>query len=155
GDTITQKLQPLNMYGYSKQLFDLWALRRGVARKFVGIKFFNVFGPNEYHKGDMRSLAAKAYDQIQKEGKIRLFKSYKPHYRDGEQMRDFLYVKDAVHVVYEFMKGKSFGGLYNLGAGMARTWNDLAKAVFEGLGKPLCIEYIEMPENLRSKYQYH
>jgi len=151
----TEKLRPLNLYGYSKQLFDLWALRRGVLTKFVGIKFFNVFGPNEYHKGEMRSLVVKAYEQIQQDGKIRLFKSYKPEYRDGEQARDFLYVKDAVHVIYEFMTAKGHGGLYNLGAGLARTWNDLAKAVFSALGKPPLIDYIEMAETLRPQYQYH
>jgi len=150
----TEKLKPLNMYGYSKQLFDLWALRQGLSKKFVGIKFFNVFGPNEYHKADMRSVAAKAYEQIQKDGKIRLFKSYKPEYRDGEQTRDFLYVKDAANAVYEFMNGKGDGGLYNLGAGQARSWNDLAKAVFNALGRSPRIEYVEMPETLRAKYQY-
>ncbi len=153
--TTTEKLVPLNMYGYSKHLFDLWALRQGVSKKLVGIKFFNVYGPNEYHKYDMRSMVAKAYDQIKKDGKIRLFKSYKPEYRDGEQLRDFLYVKDAVAVVYEFMHGKGYGGLYNLGAGKSRTWNDLAKAIFAALGKPVKIEYIDMPETLRAKYQYH
>jgi ADP-L-glycero-D-manno-heptose 6-epimerase len=151
----TEKLLPLNMYGFSKQLFDLWALRHGVSKKMVGIKFFNVFGPNEYHKGDMRSVVARAFEQVQKDGKIRLFKSYRSDYRDGEQVRDFLYVKDAVDVVYEFMKNKKSGGLYNLGAGQTRTWNDLAKAVFIALGKPPRIDYIEMPEALKSKYQYH
>ena len=154
-EVVTQKLKPLNPYGDSKQQFDLWALREGVMDKLVGIKFFNIFGPNEYHKGDMRSVVAKAYDQIQKDGKIRLFKSCHPDYKDGEQERDFLYVKDAVAVVYEFMKGKGYGGLYNLGAGKARTWNDLAKAIFAALGRPPRIEYIDMPETLREKYQYH
>ncbi len=151
----TETLLPLNMYGYSKHLFDLWALRHNVQKKMVGIKFFNVYGPNEYHKGDMRSMVSKAYDQIQKDGKIRLFKSYKSEIRDGEQRRDFYYVKDAVNVVYEFMKGKSSGGLYNLGAGKARSWNDLANAVFCALGKAPRIDYIEMPEALRAKYQYY
>lgn len=154
-EATTVKLRPLNMYGNSKHLFDLWALRQGVLKKLVGIKFFNVFGPNEYHKGDMRSLVCKAYQQIQADGCIRLFKSYRPEYRDGEQQRDFLYVKDAVQVVWEFMKWKAAGGLYNLGAGTARSWNDLAHAIFSALGKPPRIEYIEMPETLRAKYQYH
>ncbi|MFA5975749.1 MAG: ADP-glyceromanno-heptose 6-epimerase [Elusimicrobiota bacterium] len=152
----TEKLQPLNLYGYSKQLFDLWALRQGVLGKLVGIKFFNVFGPNEYHKGDMRSVVAKAYDQILKDGKIRLFRSHRNDYQDGEQQRDFLYVKDAVAVVSELMQARPFGGgLYNLGAGVSRTWNDLAKAIFAALGKSPRIDYVEMPEHLRPKYQYH
>jgi len=100
-------------------------------------------------------MVAKAYEQIRKDGKLKLFKSYKPKYRDGEQLRDFLYVKDAVQTVYDMMKGKGYGGLYNLGSGKARTWNDLAKAIFAALGKPAKIEYIEMPEFLRAKYQYH
>ena len=154
-DSTTRKLQPLNMYGYSKQLFDLWALRRGLLKKIVGVKFFNVFGPNEYHKGDMRSVVAKAFDQIKKDGKVRLFRSYRPDYKDGEQQRDFLYVKDAVDVVYEFMTDRSKHGLYNLGSGRARTWNDLAESIFAALGKPARIEYIDMPESLRTRYQYH
>ena len=151
----TLKLKPLNMYGYSKQLFDLWALKQGYLKQIVGVKFFNIYGPNEYHKEDMRSLVAKAFEQIQKTGKIRLFKSYRPDIADGEQERDFLYVKDAVAVVYDFMTKKTYKGLYNLGAGKARNWNDLAKAIFQALGKPVKIEYIEMPEILKDKYQYH
>lgn len=154
-DQITRKLLPLNIYGYSKQLFDLWAFRQGVSQKMVGIKFFNIYGPNEYHKGDMRSLVAKAFEQISNEGKVRLFRSYRPDYKDGEQKRDFLYVKDAVDVVYEFMTTKSYAGLYNVGSGKARSWNDLAGAIFTALGKSPRIEYIEMPEQLKSKYQYH
>jgi len=154
-DVSTQKLLPLNMYGYSKQLFDLWALRQGVLKKIVGIKFFNIYGPNEYHKGDMRSVVAKSFEQVQKESKVRLFKSYRADYKDGEQARDFLYVKDAVDVVYEFMTKKSYGGLYNVGSGKARTWNDLVRAVFSALGKTPRIDYIEMPGTLKAKYQYH
>jgi ADP-L-glycero-D-manno-heptose 6-epimerase len=153
-DATTKKLKPLNLYGNSKQLFDLWALGEGALKEIVGIKFFNIYGPNEYHKGEMRSVVAKAYEQIKKDGKIRLFKSYKPDYRDGEQVRDFLYVKDATNVVYEFMNGKGYGGLYNLGSGQARSWNDLAKAAFSAMGTPVRIEYIEMPEAIRAKYQY-
>jgi ADP-L-glycero-D-manno-heptose 6-epimerase len=152
----TQKLKPLNMYGYSKQMFDLWALRKGVQKQLVGIKFFNVYGPNEYHKGDMRSVVAKAFEQIKKDGRVRLFKSYKPEFRDGEQRRDFLYVKDAVNVLYEFMaQRKAAGGLYNLGSGQARTWRDVANALFAALNRMARIDYIEMPEALRPKYQYH
>ena len=143
------------MYGYSKQLFDLWALHVGVLPRLVGIKFFNVYGPNEYHKGEMRSVVAKAFEQIRADGKIRLFRSCRPEYADGEQRRDFLYVKDAVQVIYEFMKGNAAGGLYNLGSGQARTWNDLARGIFSALGMARRIEYIDMPESLRPKYQYH
>jgi ADP-L-glycero-D-manno-heptose 6-epimerase len=151
----TQKLTALNMYGYSKQLFDLWALKNGYLKQIVGVKFFNIYGPNEYHKEDMRSLVAKAFEQIQTTGTIRLFKSYREGIGHGEQERDFLYVKDAVQVVYEFMTRRTYKGLYNLGAGKARSWNDLAKAIFQAMGKPVKIEYIEMPEILKSKYQYH
>jgi ADP-L-glycero-D-manno-heptose 6-epimerase len=151
----TQRLQPLNMYGYSKQMFDLWALRHGFLKQLIGVKFFNIYGPNEYHKGEMRSVVAKAYEQIRQDGRIRLFKSYRPEYRDGEQRRDFLYVKDAVGVLWEMIERSFAGGLYNLGAGQERTWNDLANAIFAALGKPPQIEYIDMPESLRPKYQYH
>jgi ADP-L-glycero-D-manno-heptose 6-epimerase len=151
----TLKLKPLNMYGYSKHLFDLWAMREGWLKQFVGVKFFNIYGPNEYHKGDMRSVVAKAYEQILSSGKVRLFKSYHKDYADGEQVRDFLYVKDAVQAVYEFMTQRTYKGLYNLGAGKARTWKDLVTAIFNALGKPVKIEYIDMPETLKSKYQYH
>ncbi len=151
----TLKLQPLNMYGYSKQLFDLWALQRGLLKKCVGVKFFNVYGPNEYHKGDMRSVVAKAFEQITQDGKVRLFKSYQPAYAHGEQERDFFYVKDAVDVFYTFMTDRKYKGLYNLGSGKARTWKDLALALFAAVGKSPKIEFAEMPEHLRAKYQYH
>jgi ADP-L-glycero-D-manno-heptose 6-epimerase len=151
----TAELVPLNMYGYSKQLFDLWAMRQGALKQLVGVKFFNIFGPNEYHKQDMRSVVAKAYDQIKSIGKVRLFKSYRAGIADGEQSRDFLYVKDAVQAVYDFMTQAKYKGLFNLGSGKARTWNDLVKAIFAALGKPANIEYIDMPESLRSQYQYH
>jgi ADP-L-glycero-D-manno-heptose 6-epimerase len=154
-DATTRMLKPLNMYGYSKQMFDLWALGQGVLKKLIGVKFFNIFGPNEYHKGDMRSVVAKSYKQIQNDGRIRLFKSYHKDYKDGEQQRDFLYVKDAVNVLYDFMTKPGYGGLYNLGAGRARNWNDLAKAIFAAMGQKPNIEYVEMPETLRPKYQYH
>jgi ADP-L-glycero-D-manno-heptose 6-epimerase len=151
----TRKLRPLNLYGASKQDFDLWAMDKGVLDRMVGIKFFNIYGPNEYHKGDMRSVVAKSYELIKSTGKIKLFKTYKPGIADGEQDRDFLYVKDAVQVVFEFMTQPAYKGLYNVGSGKARTWNDLARAVFAALDKPAMIEYIEMPESLRAKYQYH
>ena len=150
-----QGFRPLNLYGYSKQLFDLYASRQGILPGIIGIKYFNVFGPNEFHKGDMRSLVCKAYDQIQATGGIRLFKSYKPEYPDGGQMRDFVYVKDAVDMTLHLAGDERFGGLFNVGSGTARTWIDLASALFAALGKPPQIEFIEMPENIRNQYQYY
>lgn len=149
------KLRPLNAYGYSKQIFDLWALRRGILDKIVGLKYFNVFGPRENHKGDMRSMVLKAYEQIKRDGRIRLFKSYNPKYRDGEQLRDFIYVKDAVEMTIFFLEKVDINGIFNVGTGNPRTWNDLAKAVFKAIGIEPKIEYIEMPEELRGKYQYY
>lgn len=149
-------LRPLNMYGYSKHLFDLHARSRGWLNQIVGVKYFNVFGPNEDHKGDMRSLVNKAYQQILSTGKVQLFKSYKPEYRDGEQMRDFLYVKDAVEMTIHFADtGIAAGGLYNLGSGEANTWVTLARSIFAALDREPKIEFIEMPEVLRGKYQYY
>jgi ADP-L-glycero-D-manno-heptose 6-epimerase len=149
-----QSLRPLNMYGYSKQLFDLWAKRHGALKKIVGIKYFNVYGPNEYHKGDMRSVVHKAFEQVRDTGKVRLFKSRKREYGDGEQMRDFIYIKDAVDMTLYFLDKKDKYGLYNVGAGNARTWNDLVKALFNAMGKPVNIEYIDLPEEIVDKYQY-
>lgn len=150
-----QKLRPLNMYGYSKQAFDLWARRNGLLTKIAGMKFTNVFGPNEGHKGDMRSVVRRAFEQIRDTGKVKLFKSYRPEYRDGEQMRDFLYVKDCVAMLMFLLERKDLNGLFNIGSGRAETWNSLAGAVFKALGKPVDIEYIEMPETLKDKYQYY
>jgi len=147
-------LRPLNMYGYSKHLFDVHARRAGFLDKLVGLKYFNVFGPNEDHKGDMRSLVHKSTAQVRAEGLIRLFKSYRPDYRDGEQKRDFLYVKDAVAMTLHLAATPSAGGLYNIGSGGARTWIDLANAVFTALNRPADIRFIEMPETIRDKYQY-
>jgi len=149
-----ENLRPLNMYGYSKHLFDLWARRTGLLKKIVGLKYFNVFGPNEYHKADMRSFCIKAFEQITSTGKVRLFKSYKPEYADGEQLRDFIYVKDAVDMTLFFYDEPQQSGLFNIGTGKARTWNDLVKAVFAAMGKEPNIEYIEMPESIRNQYQY-
>jgi len=149
------KLSPLNPYGYSKHIFDLWIFRNRLTNKVVGLKFFNVYGPNEYHKGSMRSVVCKAYDEIQISGKIRLFKSYNPKYKDGEQERDFLYVKDCTEVMWWLLNHDEVNGIYNLGTGKARTWNDLAKAVFSALNIPVNIEYVDMPEELRLSYQYH
>jgi ADP-L-glycero-D-manno-heptose 6-epimerase len=148
------ELKPINMYGYSKQVFDLWVLRRKLENKMAGIKFFNVFGPNEYHKGDMASVIFKAFHQIKDTGKVSLFKSYKKEYKDGGQMRDFVYVKDCVNVMWWLLKNPKVNGIFNLGTGKARTWNDLIKAVFTAMKKKPNIEYIAMPEALRNQYQY-
>lgn len=153
-DSLVPRLKPMNLYGQSKQKFDMWVLNHNVVDRMVGLKFFNVFGPNEYHKGDMRSVMAKAYPRIVKEGKIALFKSYKPEYGHGEQKRDFIYVKDAVDVVMYFFDHPQINGIYNVGTGKARSWNDVAKSLFAAAGKPPVIEYVEMPENLRGQYQY-
>jgi ADP-L-glycero-D-manno-heptose 6-epimerase len=142
------------MYGHSKQLFDLWAHRKGLLKKIVGLKYFNVFGPNEYHKADMRSFVLKAFEQIRDTGKVRLFKSHNPDYADGEYMRDFLYIKDAVDMTLFFYDNPKITGLFNIGAGKARTWNDLVKAVFAAMGKSANVEYVEMPDSIRNQYQY-
>jgi len=148
-------LRPLNMYGYSKQLFDLWARRTGLLKKIVGLKYFNVFGPNEYHKQDMRSFVLKAFEQITATGKVRLFESYNAGYADGEYVRDFVYVKDAVAMTLFFLDNRKISGLFNVGTGKARTWNDLVNAVFAAMGKKAKIEFIEMPESIRNQYQYY
>ena len=153
-DGKLDELRPLNMYGYSKQLFDLYAKRAGFLSQMVVLKYFNVFGPNEGHKGDMRSLVHKSFGQVQAEGVVRLFKSYRSDYRDGEQKRDFLYVKDAVAMTLHLAVSKKAGGLFNIGSGKARTWLDLARAVFAALKRKPKIEFIEMPEAIRDKYQY-
>ena len=147
-------LKPINMYGYSKQVFDLRVLRHSWEDKIAGIKFFNVFGPNEYHKGDMTSVIFKAFNQIKETGKVRLFKSYLPQYPDGGQMRDFVYVKDCIDVLWWLFKNQDINGIFNLGTGKARTWNDLISAVFAAMGTRQKIEYIEMPESIRNQYQY-
>jgi ADP-L-glycero-D-manno-heptose 6-epimerase len=149
-----KNLRPLNMYGYSKHIFDLWAQKKGLLDKIVGLKFFNVFGPNEYHKGDMKSVLAKAYSQIKQTGKLRLFKSYRPEYGHGEQKRDFIYIKDCTQVMAWFLEHKEANGIFNLGTGKARSWNELARAVFEAMHQKTNIEYIDMPESIRDKYQY-
>jgi len=147
-------LRPLNMYGYSKQMFDLYAAQRGILDKIVGVKFFNIFGPNENHKGDMRSLVNKAYEQVVETGEIKLFRSYRDEYADGEQRRDFLYVNDAVAMTLHLAAGDNTNGLFNVGSGEANTWLDLASAVFAALGKMPNIRFIDMPLELRGKYQY-
>jgi ADP-L-glycero-D-manno-heptose 6-epimerase len=153
-DRQLDQLRPLNMYGYSKHLFDLHAKRAGFLNRIVGLKYFNVYGPNEAHKGDMRSLVHKSFKQVQTEGLIRLFKSYRPEYRDGEQKRDFLYVKDAVAMTLHLAAMPKANGLFNIGSGKARTWLDLSRAVFAALKRKPKIEFVEMPEAIRDKYQY-
>lgn len=147
-------LHPLNMYGYSKHMFDLWAKREEILDEIVGIKFFNVFGPNEYHKGDMRSVVHKAYGQIRESGRVKLFKSYRNDFQDGMQKRDFIYVKDAVDMTLHFLQKKDKNGIYNVGTGKARTWVDLVDSIFSAMDIESNIEFIDMPENLRGKYQY-
>ena len=154
GTDDLDNLKPLNLYGESKHLFDQYAAQNGMFDRIVGLKYFNVFGPNENHKGDMRSLVNKAYNQIQEIGKLQLFKSAHPDYADGEFGRDFIYVKDAVDMTLFFLDNH-IGGLFNVGSGQANTWNALADAIFKALGRETNVEYIEMPELLRNKYQYH
>ena len=148
-------LRPLNPYGYSKQMFDQYALSHGLLDRIVGLKFFNVFGPNEGHKGEMRSLVNKAYEQIRDTGRVRLFRSYRPEYRDGEQRRDFVYVKDVVEMTLHLAGAPSAAGLYNVGSGEAHTWLELAGALFAAMGREPDIEFIEMPEAMRARYQYY
>ena len=152
--SLLPRLKPLNMYAMSKHMFDLWALRHGLLDRIVGLKYFNVYGPGEYHKSDMRSVVIKAYEQIRDGGTVRLFKSYREDYADGEQLRDFLYVKDAVDVTIFFMDHTDKNGIFNVGSGRARTWNDLALAVFSAMQRKPSIEYIDMPPGLSAKYQY-
>ena len=147
-------LVPLNMYGYSKQLFDQWAMNTGLLEQIVGLKYFNVFGPNEYHKADMRSFILKSYQQIEDTGKVRLFKSYLPQYDHGQQQRDFLYVKDAVDMTLYFLDHPYLNGIYNIGTGSAHSWNQLVHAVFAAMGRKAEIEYIDMPDSIRGQYQY-
>ncbi len=148
------QLRPMNMYGYSKQLFDVWAQRQGILDKIIGIKYFNVYGPNEQHKREMRSLVLKAYEQIGATGTLRLFKSHRPEYGDGEQLRDFIYVKDAAAMTLHFLQNRDAGGIFNVGGGTTVSWNRLARAVFSAMDRPVAIEYIDMPESIRTTYQY-
>jgi ADP-L-glycero-D-manno-heptose 6-epimerase len=148
------RYHPLNAYGCSKHLFDLYARDQGLFDRIVGLKYFNVFGPNEDHKGEMRSLANKAFEEIQKTGCIKLFKSYHRDHKDGEFGRDFLYVKDAVEMTLYFAESET-AGLFNIGSGEIHTWNQLAHAIFAALDVPPKIKYIAMPEELRGRYQYH
>lgn len=147
--------RPLNMYGYSKQLFDLWAMRTGFIKHSVGLKYFNVFGPNEHHKADMRSVAIRAYFQAKQTGQVKLFRSYRSQYADGEQLRDFIYVKDAVRITLFFLEHPELSGIFNVGTGRPSSFNQLTHAVFSALGMHPEIEYIDMPEGLEKRYQYY
>jgi ADP-L-glycero-D-manno-heptose 6-epimerase len=157
-EELLPKLMPLNPYGYSKQLVDEWVINPETKKPdhWVGFKFFNVFGPNEYHKEDMRSLVHKAYHQIENNGVVKLFKSHRPDFKDGEQLRDFIYVKDVVRAMIEFSYTNmaSHSGIYNLGTGSARSFKDLVKATFKAMNKKEEIEYIDMPVSIRGQYQY-
>ncbi|MGZ3721742.1 MAG: ADP-glyceromanno-heptose 6-epimerase [Bdellovibrionales bacterium] len=148
--------RPLNLYGWSKLKFDIWALQqKKTPPRWYGLRFFNVYGPNEYHKGEMASVVFKAYNQIRESGQLRLFRSHNPKYKDGEQLRDFVYVKDIVRWMREMMQTPSVeSGIYNMGYGEARTWLDLARGVFSGMKKTLKIDWIDVPENIRNQYQY-
>lgn len=154
-DKDIYKHHPLNMYGYSKQFIDETAFKNGMLDMVCGLRFFNVFGPNEYHKGSMTSVVYNAFHQIKESGSVNLFKSYHPDYSDGEQMRDFIYVKDVISIIYWLMKNPKINGVYNVGTGKARTWNDLVKATFSALDIAPEIKYIEMPTHLKGKYQYY
>lgn len=152
---LVPKLAPLNRYGESKNDFDKWVLAQSSAPPFwAGMRFFNVYGPNEYHKGRMASVIFHAYRQINESGKVRLFRSHHPDYADGEQLRDFIFVKDVVDVLFFMMKRGAESGIYNLGTGRARTFLDLVRAVFASMDIPERIEFIDTPEDIREKYQY-
>lgn len=153
-DAVTPSLRPLNMYGYSKQLMDEWALRSDALRTVAGLKFFNVFGPHEEHKQDQRSVVSKAFEQINTTGRLALFKSYRPNVADGHQQRDFIYVDDVVAVLLDLLDRPGVAGLFNCGSGTARTWVDLGTAVFTALGQAPAIDFIDMPVLLREHYQY-
>ena len=152
---IIEQLQPLNPYGISKNEFDKWVLHQeDHPPVWAGLKFFNVYGPNEYHKARMASVIFHSFNQIKENGKVKLFKSHKEGYEDGEQLRDFIYVKDVIEVCYWLMENKPASAIYNLGTGIARSFNKLVKSTFNGLDMPDNIEYIDMPEDIRDKYQY-
>lgn len=149
------ELKTLNLYGESKRLFDDWVGKQtSTPPHWYGLKFFNVYGPGEYHKQAMSSVVYKAFEQISETGYLKLFKSHNSNYQDGEQKRDFVYVKDVTRWIWELFEKKPASGIYNMGFGQARTWNDLAKATFDAMKKPLSIEYIEIPSHIRDQYQY-
>ncbi|MCA1933253.1 MAG: ADP-glyceromanno-heptose 6-epimerase [Calditerrivibrio sp.] len=155
-DENIDSYRPLNAYGYSKYIFDKYLIKENTKKPkhWYSFRFFNVYGPNEYHKGRMASVVMHAYNQLKKDGKIRLFKSHRDGFKDGEQKRDFIYVKDVVEVMYYFYENRPKSGIYNLGTGIARSFNDLAKSVISSSGIFGDIEYFDMPEDIRDKYQY-
>lgn len=154
-DEDTPKYHPLNMYGYSKHIVDTWLLQEDFYHLCTGFKFFNVFGPNEYHKGHMRSVIHKAFPQARDAHTMQLFQSYDPAYPDGGQMRDFIYIKDAIEMMMYFFTHPDIYGIYNIGTGHPRSWNDVAHALFAALKVQGTIEYIPMPQELQGKYQYY
>ena len=149
-----KKLKPLNPYGFSKSIFDTWLEKNHLLSRTVGLKFFNVFGPNEDHKGDMRSVVKKAFEQIKSSKEVSLFKSYRDGFKDGEQLRDFIYIKDVINIIFFFLESSTKNGIFNVGTGVARSFNDLAKATFRNMNLESKINYIDMPEQLIKRYQY-
>lgn len=157
--TVVEKLRPLNLYGISKNEFDKWVLEQQEEDEkmppfWAGLKFFNVYGPNEYHKGRMASVILHSFHQINEKGQVKLFRSHRPDFKDGQQLRDFVYVKDLVKVIRFLMRYRPQCGLYNLGTGHARSFYDLAVATFNAMGKEVNIEFIDTPVDIRDKYQY-
>jgi len=153
-ESLIPQLKPLNRYGYSKHFFDLYVLKQKLQDRIVGLKFFNVFGPNEYHKGAMKSMISKAVGQIKKEGHLNLFKSYRPEYPNGEQKRDFIYIKDCVDQMWWLYKQPHIKGIFNIGTGEAYSWNQVASIIFASLNLTPNIQYIDMPDAIRPQYQY-
>lgn len=154
-ESLIPVYEPLNEYARSKQMFDLWAIEEGLIDRIVGLKFFNIYGPNEGHKGSMRSMVSKAYEQLFAKGRVNLFRSHRDDYEDGEQKRDFLYVKDAAEMTLFFLDNPQIFGIYNIGSGRAETWNELIGSLFQSLDMEPKIDYIDMPENIRDQYQYY
>jgi ADP-L-glycero-D-manno-heptose 6-epimerase len=152
-DKKFDSLEPMNCYGFTKHLFDKWVIDQELADTFTGLKFFNVFGPNEYHKESMASMAYKSWKQIKDTGMVKLFRSNHSEYKDGEQKRDFLYIKDTVEIMWKILENKSIKGIFNLGTGNSRSWNDLAYSVFKALNIEPRIEYVDMPDYLIGQYQ--
>lgn len=153
-ESALERYLPLNPYGDSKHKVDIWARDAGLLKSVAGLKFFNVYGPNEYYKGDMASIAWKAFNTISATGEFSLFRSHRPDYADGEQMRDFVYVKDCCDVMWWLLQNPTINGLFNVGSGKARSWNDLLRAVFKAMNQEPRIHYIDMPESIRNQYQY-
>ncbi|MFN3306691.1 MAG: ADP-glyceromanno-heptose 6-epimerase [Candidatus Kapaibacteriota bacterium] len=151
-DNLIHELIPLNAYGFSKYLFDCWVVSNGLLNVFTGLRFFNVYGPNEYHKGEMASMVFKSYVQVRNSGKVKLFRSNSPDFPDGEQKRDFIYVKDVIDLVWTIFE-KGYTGIFNIGTGKAQSWNSLARAVFKAMNLPPKIEYFDMPKEIESQYQ--